>query len=157
MSGITIHITYFCLIQELGNPRVRRNLHFYPEDAGPVLCEARQGYHWLHDMPSDQTTPMIRCFSGDYYIYEPALLTNGKCCILIRWFIRKGKGQDVFYAKVWPLEPIQDDDRSVDGWCVCGDRELEICEKDLVHNFPMLSQHHSRYGVPHPSCSLGKV
>jgi hypothetical protein len=151
-----IPLKYFCLIQEVGNPRVRRNLHFYPEDSGPVLREARQGSRWLHEMPSDETTPMIRHLNGDYYIYEPALLTDGKCCIPIRWFVRKDNAQNVFYAKAWPLEPIRGDDSSIDGWRVRGDLEFEICERDLVHNFPMLSQHHSRYGVPHPSHLLGE-
>jgi hypothetical protein len=148
---------YFYLIQELGNPRVRRNLHFYPEDAGPVLREARQGHRWLHDMPSDQTTPMIRRLKCDYYIYEPALLTNGKCCIPFRWFIRKDKAQDLFYAKAWPLDLIRGDESSdsEEGWLVSGYLEIEICERDLVHNFPTLSQHHSRYNVPHPSRLLG--
>lgn len=146
------------MIKELGNPRVRRKLHFYPEDAGPVLREARQGSRWLHDMPSDQTTPMIRHLNADYYIYEPALLTNGKCCIPIRWFVRKDNAQDVFYAKAWPLEPIRRDNSSLDmdSWRVRCDLEFEICQRDFVHNFPTLSQHHSRYNVPHPSSLLGK-
>lgn len=140
----------------MGNPRVRHNLHVYPEDAGPVLREARQGSRWLHEMPSDQTTPMIRRSNGDYYIHEPTLLSNGQCCIPIRWFVRNDRAQDVFYAKAWPLEHIRGEDSSADGWCVWGDLEFEICEKDLVQNFPTLSQHHSRYSLPHPSRLLGR-
>ena len=109
-------------------------------------------------MPSDQTTPMIRRGNGDFYIYEPALLSNGTCCIPIRWFVRKDKPHDVFYAKTWPLEVIQTegDDRSVIGWRVRSDIKFEICEKDLVQNFPTLSECHSRYNIPHPSRLLGK-
>ncbi|KAF8803001.1 hypothetical protein BYT27DRAFT_7110917 [Phlegmacium glaucopus] len=143
------------LAQEVRNPRVHCNLHVYPEDAGPVLREAHQGSRWLDEMPSDQTTPMIRRPNGDYYIYEPALLTNGQCCIPIRWFVRKDQAQDVFYAKVWSLEHIQGNDTTPDGWRVRCDLEYEICERDLVQNFPMLSQHHSRYSLPHPSRLLG--
>jgi hypothetical protein len=63
----------------------------------------------------------------------------------------------LFYGKAWPLEVIRDNNNSVYGWRVLGDVEIEICERDLVYNFPTLSQHHSRYNVPHPSRLHGEI
>ena len=61
----------------MANPRVRPHLHVYPEDSGQKLSEARQAAKWLHKLPSEDTTPMIRLQNIDYYIFEPALLING--------------------------------------------------------------------------------
>jgi len=65
----------------MANPRVRPHLHFYPEDSGQSLSEARQAAKWLHELPSEDTTPMIRIQNDDYYILEPALLIGGHACI----------------------------------------------------------------------------
>ncbi|KAJ7133509.1 hypothetical protein C8R44DRAFT_829315 [Mycena epipterygia] len=48
------------IAQEMANPKVRPHLHFYPEDSGPKLSEARQGQRWLKELPDDRTTPMVR-------------------------------------------------------------------------------------------------
>lgn len=77
------------------NPKVRPHIHGYPEDSGSKLSEARQAARWLHEIPSDQTTPMMRLKDADYYIYEPTTLNDGTCCIPTSWFTRA----DLFYAK----------------------------------------------------------
>ena len=38
------------------NPRVRPFTHFYPEDTGPNLSEARQGTRWLNELRPEETT-----------------------------------------------------------------------------------------------------
>ncbi|KAJ7690551.1 hypothetical protein B0H17DRAFT_893088, partial [Mycena rosella] len=63
------------LHREMANPSVRPHLSFYPEDSGPKLSEARKG--WLRELPDAQTTPMLRIGQGDYFIHEPAMLSNG--------------------------------------------------------------------------------
>ncbi|KAK7007081.1 hypothetical protein R3P38DRAFT_3325555 [Favolaschia claudopus] len=97
--------------QEMANPRVRPHLHFYPEDSGEKLSEARQGERWLHEIPDEQTTPMVRISTHDYYIYEPAMLDSaaGEFCI--------------FFAKCWRMVPISTD--AVCGWHVCDPKTNE--------------------------------
>ncbi|KAE9383713.1 hypothetical protein BT96DRAFT_772206, partial [Gymnopus androsaceus JB14] len=65
------------IAQEMANPEVRPKLHFYPEDSGEHLSEARQAERWLHEAPDDLLTPMARIRDQDYYIYEPAMLSDG--------------------------------------------------------------------------------
>ena len=104
----------------MANPRVCPHLHFYPEDSGQILSEARQAAKWLHEIPSEETTPMIRIQNTDYFIYEPALLIDGRACIPNRWFTR---GENL-YAITWPMEHITLD--STHGWCVRQDILVEV-------------------------------
>ncbi|KAF7333089.1 hypothetical protein MVEN_02374000 [Mycena venus] len=90
------------IAQEMSNPKVRPHLEFYPEDTGKLIEEARQGKRWLEEIPSAQTTPMARIGMQDYFIHEPAMLTNGKFCMPIRWFAR-GK---ILFAKCWDLAVV---------------------------------------------------
>ncbi|KAF8509719.1 hypothetical protein JB92DRAFT_2591643, partial [Gautieria morchelliformis] len=60
--------------QEMANPRVRPWLHFFPEDSGQHLSEARQGQRWLNDVDGTQLTPMVRVGLRDFYVWEPTLL-----------------------------------------------------------------------------------
>ena len=133
----------------MANPEVRPNLHFYPEDSGMKLSEARQAERWLKEMPPDELTPMIRIGEDDYYIYEPAMLVSGSFCIPTRWIMREG----CFYCKAWSLNIISSPDS--EGWQVREDREVEVSQNDLIKNFPTLAHDHQLYGVPHPSRIIG--
>ncbi|KAJ7312338.1 hypothetical protein DFH08DRAFT_717753 [Mycena albidolilacea] len=85
------------IAQEMANPKVRPHLHFYPEDSGPKLSEARQGQQWLNELPNEGTTPMARIAGKDYYIHKPAMLSNGQCVVPVQWF---AKGSQ-FFAKCY--------------------------------------------------------
>jgi len=65
-------------------------VHFYPEDAGKTLGEARQATHWLKDLRPEEKTPMIHVGADDYYIFEPAMLKDFTFCIPEWWFTRNG-------------------------------------------------------------------
>lgn len=135
----------------MANPRVRPHLHFYPEDSGRSLGEARQGAKWLHELPPEDTTPMIRIQDVDYYIFEPALLIDGRACIPNRWFTR----EETLYAITWPMEQITNDDTN--GWSVREDIPTEISASQLLSNFPGFAKDHLFHKLPHPSRILGKV
>ncbi|KIJ60407.1 hypothetical protein HYDPIDRAFT_177473 [Hydnomerulius pinastri MD-312] len=62
--------------QEMANPRVRHGLHFYPEDSGKRLTDARQAERWLDEMDPAQLTPMVRLQNQDFFVFEPALLSS---------------------------------------------------------------------------------
>lgn len=44
----------------MANPLIRPHIRFYPEDAGSRLTETWQASRWLHELPSDILTPMVR-------------------------------------------------------------------------------------------------
>lgn len=135
----------------MSNPKVRPHLSFYPEDSGPKLYEARQGQRWLHELPDNQTTPMVRISGSDYFTYEPAMLRDGTCCIPTRWFLRGG----VVYAKCWKLVPISTDVRT--GWRAIKSTGYEVTQDQFLKNFVTLRQDaQSLYGLPDPACILGQ-
>ncbi|PCH36812.1 hypothetical protein WOLCODRAFT_52029, partial [Wolfiporia cocos MD-104 SS10] len=65
------------LYQEMANPKVHPYLHFLPEDRGArPLVEAHQAKCWLEEIPDNQLTPMMCICHKDFYIHEPAMLSN---------------------------------------------------------------------------------
>ncbi|KAJ7917816.1 hypothetical protein B0H13DRAFT_1452874, partial [Mycena leptocephala] len=75
-SGKLGHIYYVndlagLIAQEMANPTVCKNLHFFPEDTKPSLSQAWQASRWLSELDSELTTPMIRVHNRDFYINEP--------------------------------------------------------------------------------------
>ncbi|KAK6997382.1 hypothetical protein R3P38DRAFT_3416225 [Favolaschia claudopus] len=135
------------IAQEMANPRVRPHLHFYPEDSGEKLSEARQGERWLHELPDEQTTPMVRISAQDYYIYEPAMLDSaeGEFCVPIRWFSRGGE----FFAKCWRMVAISTD--TVSGWRIIQTDDYEVSARRFLKNFLQFQTDAGLHNVPHPS------
>ncbi|KAF9494386.1 hypothetical protein BDN71DRAFT_1563932 [Pleurotus eryngii] len=129
------------IAQEMANPRVRPHLAFYPEDAGQRLSEARQAARWLHEAPGDQLTPMARIGSKDFYVYEPAMLTDGSICMPSRWFLRGG----TLFAKCWSLLPI--DLEHGGSWRVVMRNDFEVSERQFLKNFPDLESDRHHYGL----------
>ncbi|KAI6155653.1 hypothetical protein BKA82DRAFT_4326751 [Pisolithus tinctorius] len=93
--------------QEMANPHIQPQLHFYPEDSGGQLNEAYQARRWLKEMDPTQLTPMIHLH---------ALL----------WF----KCGGLSFAKAWSLHDVVNDTGS--GWIVEGHTEIEISERNLL-------------------------
>ncbi|KAJ7260975.1 hypothetical protein C8J57DRAFT_1232533 [Mycena rebaudengoi] len=92
-SGKLGHIYYVndlagLIAQEMANPTVCKNLHFFPEDTNPSLSQAWQASRWLNELDSELTTAMIRVHNQDFYINEPTLLNDGSVFMPIRWFKR---------------------------------------------------------------------
>ncbi|KAJ7160225.1 hypothetical protein C8R46DRAFT_1285735 [Mycena filopes] len=132
------------IAQEMSNPKVRPHLQFYPEDSGKILQEARQGTRWLEELPSEQTTPMARIGTQDYYLNEPAMLTNGTCRIPVRWFAR----DKVLFAKCWDLETIE----TAQGHCWRAvKRESEVPQTSFLKNFVDLQNEYQWHHIPDPS------
>ncbi|KAJ6562524.1 hypothetical protein B0H19DRAFT_1375582 [Mycena capillaripes] len=129
---------------EMSNPKVRPNLEFYPEDTGKLLEEARQGKRWLEEIPSEQTTPMARIGQQDYFIHEPAMLTDGKFCMPIRWFFR----DKALVAKCWDLTVVTAE--TGQSWRVIK-RESEVSQERFMKSLPEIRADFSRYNVPDPS------
>ncbi|KAJ3833982.1 hypothetical protein F5878DRAFT_545605, partial [Lentinula raphanica] len=135
------------IAQEMSNPLIRPKLHFYPEDSGKHLSQAHQAQRWLNEAPDQLLTPMARINQRDFYIYEPAMLMNGTCCIPIRWFSRKNS----LYARCWSMTPVISDDNAHSGWEVIK-AEFEIAASQFLKNFVELKiDAGPLYGLPHPS------
>ncbi|KAF4584957.1 hypothetical protein EYR40_001783 [Pleurotus pulmonarius] len=130
------------IAQEMANPKVRPHLSFYPEDAGKRLSEARQGARWLHEVPSNQLTPMARIGHHNFYIYEPAMLNDGNICMPSRWFSRG----DILYAKCWTMHTVNSERGS--SWRVCMRDDFEVPETQFLKNFPALESDRNVYGLP---------
>ncbi|KAJ7290654.1 hypothetical protein C8J57DRAFT_1213292 [Mycena rebaudengoi] len=139
-------------LQEMGNPKVRPHLSFYPEDSGPKLSEARQGQRWLNELADDQTTPMHRISGQHYFIHEPAMLRDGTVCMPIRWFTKAGNTQLNFFAKCWKLEPVSTDIQS--GWRVRNTDGYVVPATDFLKNFPDLQRDTPLYDLPSPTVIL---
>ncbi|CAK5274493.1 unnamed protein product [Mycena citricolor] len=138
------------IAQEMANPKVRSHLSFYPEDAGQRLSEARQGDRWLHELPDDQTTPMIRQQDHDYYIYEPCMASSAidglqQYIIPVRFFTRNG----CMFAKCWKMHPVVTD--QISGWRVDKTTPIEVNTNSFFKTFVQFQTDAQRYHVPHPS------
>lgn len=128
----------------MSNPKVRPHLEFYPEDSGKILEEARQGKRWLEEIPSEQTTPMARIGTQDYFIHEPAMLTDGTCRMPFRWFVR-GK---TLIAKCWDLLVVNTEHGQ--SWRVVK-RESEVSQEQFMKSLPDLRTDFPHYNIPDPT------
>lgn len=137
--------------QEMSNPVVRKYLHFYPEDVGPKLEQAWHGRRWRHKLDPDLLTPMIRTGKGpsekDFYIWEPTLLKDGRACMPIRWFMRRG----AFYADAYRLELSGDRQ----GWVVRDWDRLIVSESELALSLPDFRASHLWRALPSPDAIQG--
>ncbi|KAJ3824671.1 hypothetical protein F5880DRAFT_353082 [Lentinula raphanica] len=141
------------IAQEMANPHVRPKLHFYPEDSGAHLSEARQAQRWLNEAPDTLLTPMARINARDFYIHEPAMLLDGSCCIPIRWFSRG----DQLHARCWRMEPLISDDDTTTGWRVVKS-DFDVRASHFLKNFVELKADAGPlYGLPDPTKLLAVV
>ncbi|EGO19214.1 hypothetical protein SERLADRAFT_411736 [Serpula lacrymans var. lacrymans S7.9] len=109
---------------EMSNPKVRPHLHFYPEDSGLWLSEAQQGLCWLREVPDEQLTPMARLNSHDYYIHEPAMLSDGR------------NDRPMMFARRWAMEPVDTDHQR--SWKVIKYDDYVVLQNEFLMNFPQL-------------------
>ncbi|KAJ7157732.1 hypothetical protein C8R46DRAFT_1355172 [Mycena filopes] len=139
------------IAQEMANPKVRPHLHFYPEDSGPKLSEARQGQRWLNELADERTTPMARITGKDYYIHEPAMLANGQCVIPVRWFMRDGQ----LFAKCWNMLVVTKENSS--GWRIFQPENYTVSASEFLMDFVTFQADAARYNLPHPSLIVDVV
>ncbi|KAJ7475261.1 hypothetical protein B0H11DRAFT_1728235, partial [Mycena galericulata] len=109
--------------------------HKYYEMSNP-----KQGKRWLEEMLAQQTTPMARIGTADYFIYEPAMLTDGTCCMPFRWFLR-GK---ILFAKCWSMESVTTE--HAESWRVV-QRESEVSQDKFLKNLTDLKTDFHRHDV----------
>ncbi|KAJ3738165.1 hypothetical protein EV360DRAFT_77074, partial [Lentinula raphanica] len=141
------------IAQEMANPHIRPKLHFYPEDSGTHLSQARQAQRWLDEAPDNLLTPMARINSRDFYIYEPSMLFDGTCCIPVRWFSRS----NILYARCWRMEPLISDEDTSSGWSVIKS-EFEVPADRFLKNFVELRNDAGPlYGLPDLSQLLAVI
>jgi hypothetical protein len=110
LSFCGLRATFF--MQEMANPRVRPFLRFYPEDAGKTVNEYWHARHWHEDADPSLVTPMVAINNGHFFVYEPAVLTNGSVVMPYRWFRRGGS----IMARAWPLRAVSHHNNS--GWII---------------------------------------
>jgi hypothetical protein len=141
----------------MANPQVCPHLTFYAEDAGNYIAEAWQGERFLHGIPHDIRSPMVRVGHRDFYIYEPATMRNNRVCMPIRWFTRANiadPAQQILFADVCRLEIVDADDNR--GYVVHEYDTLEIPISQLSLSFIELIETSRVKGLPDPRCILGE-
>ncbi|KAF6758067.1 hypothetical protein DFP72DRAFT_1065314 [Ephemerocybe angulata] len=136
------------IAQEMANPEVVNHLHFFPEDSGVRLTEARQGSRWLHELPAELTTPCVRRGSQDFYIHEPVLLRDHRAAVPVRWFERDGQ----MFGKCWGMQSVMTDRGEV--WRVI-ESLSDVPLSDMLMDFEdfkrAVNQYPELYRMPHPS------
>ncbi|EIW86698.1 hypothetical protein CONPUDRAFT_69138 [Coniophora puteana RWD-64-598 SS2] len=143
------------IAQEMANPRIRPHLHFYPEDAGKRLEQAWQASRWRRELDPTLATPMIRQRGQDFYILEPAKLSDGRVVVPERWFTRRGPdGTQRFFACVWPTARVTDQ-RGATGYVVYKSHAFEIDARSLLLPFPTLLRTFDSDGLPDPRNLFG--
>ncbi|KAI0309831.1 hypothetical protein OF83DRAFT_1179167 [Amylostereum chailletii] len=146
------------IVQEFSNPRIALHLQFYPEDAGSTLSETWQSQRWRHEADPSLLTPMVRIGHRDFYIHEPAKLTNGKMCMPMRWFqrISATTRKKELWADVCRLEAVVGDS-GPGGFALHEYDRAEVPITSLSLNFPQLVETFQVLGLPDPRVLLGTV
>lgn len=119
--------------KDIANPIVRRDLQFYPENAGSQLREASQGGQWLNDTDAQYLTPMHRIGHRDFYIFEPALLTNQTVCMPHRWYRQDGEMKCYAWCMCVHVAPDGQKGWQIDTWdsITISESMFELCGVDL--------------------------
>ena len=130
----------------MANPRVRQHLHFLPErNVDGHVSQAWQASRWLDELDPQLLTQMIRLNDDrqqDYYVYEPALLMDGRACIPTRWYVKAG----VRHAKAWLMVP----DVSNTIWLAREYEEIDVSEDQLMLPLPGFHASHEDFRLPDP-------
>lgn len=133
----------------MANPLIRPHIRFYPEDAGSRLTETWQASRWLHELPSDILTPMVRIGAQDFYIYEPAKLWDGQVVVPFRWFTRctsNANRTPSLFGRGWRTQ-ISDDNS---GYIVHEFETVVFDTSILTISFPLMVDTHCTDMIPDP-------
>ena len=130
----------------MANPKVRPLLHFYPEDCGTRVAEARQASRWLREVDDDLLTPMIRLGVQDFYIFEPTLTTDSLVVMPHRFFFRDGE----MFVRIWAMEGVGM------GWVVHEEWDTELPASKLLVCFPDYVKTHRIRNLADPRNIIGK-
>ncbi|KAJ7659052.1 hypothetical protein DFH06DRAFT_906935, partial [Mycena polygramma] len=117
--------------------------HKYYEMANP------KGQRWLKELPDERTTPMARISGKDYYIHEPAMLSNGQCVIPARWFFKAGQ----LFAKCWEMHAVTKDNSS--GWRVYQPPDYVVPASLFLKDFITLQRDAARTSWKYTNPVLG--
>jgi hypothetical protein len=93
------------LALEIANPLVSSQLDFYPKDAhGRYISKFSQLRKWLESTDASGRAPMVRCTSGDYYIYEPVQLEDKRIVVPLFFYSMEGELWAKCITPVWTPE-----------------------------------------------------
>ncbi|KAJ6521633.1 hypothetical protein DFH09DRAFT_1251092 [Mycena vulgaris] len=86
----------------------------------------------------------------DYFIHEPAILSDGKCCIPTPWFMKGGQ----YFSHCWEMLPVVSDEHS--GWrVIVRSQPYAVPATDFLKNFPDFKRDAGYYSVPDPTNIIG--
>jgi hypothetical protein len=93
---------------------------------------------------------MARIAGKDYYIHEPAMLSNGQCVVPVRWFAKGGQ----LFAKCWQMLVVTKENSS--GWRIFQPENYVVPAHEFLMDFPTFQADAGRYSLPHPSLIVGE-
>ncbi|KAI0357218.1 hypothetical protein OH77DRAFT_1495041 [Trametes cingulata] len=146
------------LAQEMANPRVRPNLHFFPEDAGSRMKEAWHAARWLREMSPDVATPMVRIGQQDFYVNEPSKLEDGRVVIPRRWFFKATHPgvEPVLHGEGWLLHAVTFQG-SRRGYVVHEQDVVAFPGSMLSLSLPLMIKTYESDRLPDPRAIIGRV
>ena len=135
----------------MANPLVRPFLHFFPEVNGNSLGNAYEAHHWLNEMEGELLTPVIARGSQKFYIFEPAILEDHTCCVLMQWFMHFGQ----LYTKAWRMRHVRL--LGKEGWVPLEYDFLMFPVSRLAVSFPYFEQSFRHRDLPNPTNIIGEL
>ncbi|KAH9071129.1 hypothetical protein EDB83DRAFT_2221412 [Lactarius deliciosus] len=139
------------ICQEMANPRVRPYLRFYPEDAGKTVNEYWHAAHWHEVADSSLVTPMAVINNTHFFVYEPAVLTNGCVVMPYRWFLH---GRSIA-ARAWPLRAVKRGNDA--GWIVEKFKMVIVPQGEFLISFGSWGAGQLHRPLPSAKCIFGSV
>jgi hypothetical protein len=142
----------------MANPRISPHLRYFPEDAGNVLGETWQGKRWLKEIDPTLASQMVRIGHQDFYVFEPAKLTDGSVVMPVRLFTRSSgpasQAQQKLWAEVWQLQPVSTDEGHR-GYVVHEYDSIEVPIHSFLLSMPQMVQTFASDNLPDPRDIIG--
>lgn len=129
---------------------MRSHVSIYPEEGGGFLSEVKHGRKWLHQMPAELLSPMVRVDNKDFYIFEPCMLRSGVVVMPTRWFTKRSD-PGVVWGRGWTMSLVSNQNDGAQGWRVDCHSELFFRQDELSWDYPTFLELHGSIDVPSPA------
>lgn len=127
---------------------------FYPEETTGTVYAAYQADKWLREIDPRILTPMYRHPTlGDFFNFEPTLISGGIVCMPFRWFTRLENGSQEIHGKAWVMR--EEERGGIIKWAIWRDNVIEISSRLCVMSFVELTKHHHYRRVLDPALIWG--
>ncbi|KAH8982323.1 hypothetical protein EDB86DRAFT_2834406 [Lactarius hatsudake] len=145
------YFVMFFSTPEMANPRVCPYLHFYPKDASKTVNEYWHAAHWHKVADLSLVTPMAVINNTHFFVYEPAVLTNGCVVMPYRWFLH---GRSIA-AHAWPLCAVKRGNNV--GWIIEKFKMVIVPQGKFLISFGSWGAGQLHRPLPSTKCIFGSM